>query len=215
MNLAPLSLAAAADKHKLASNACWLLLVDFNWNGQHVRIVRNTDPVTFDAGDGAGPQTYQPFSFELEDVQIKNDGSLPTYSLKVSNVNRLIEGYITQYQGAAGSTCSIYVLNTDNPAGEADLSIESTIIRTTTDAKYVTLTLGAPSPLRVLFPRRLYYAGTCMWRYKSIRCGYTGSLPTCSLTFDGQNGCIAHANQTRFGGFPGVGSNGATAASQV
>lgn len=215
MSLSVLSLAAAQDKHKLASTACWLLLLDFNWQGEHVRVVRNTDPVTFDAGDGAGPQIYQPLNFELSGADIRNDGSLPQITIKVSNVNRLVEGSIVHYQGAAGATCNIYVLNTDNPSGEPDLTLETTIIRTTTDAKLVTFTLSAASPLRMLFPKRLYYQGTCMWRYKSAQCGYSGALSACSLTYDGANGCLAHANQQRFGGFPGIGSNGAGVASLI
>jgi len=69
MNLAALSLAAAQDKHKLSSTACWLLLIDLCWQGQHVRVVRNTDAVTFDAGDGSGPQVYQPLAFELQGAE--------------------------------------------------------------------------------------------------------------------------------------------------
>lgn len=215
MNIAALSLASAKDKHKLASTACWLLLIDFVWNGEHVRLVRNVDPVTFDAGDGAGPQTYTPFNFELDGASVKNDGSLPQITLKVSNVNRLVEGAIVQYSGVAGAQANIYVLNTDNPSGEPEIALETTIIRTTTDSKFATFTCGALSPLRRLFPPRLYYAGTCMWRYKGARCQYTGNLPTCDLSFDGTNGCIAHANQQRYGGFPGIATNGANIASQV
>ncbi len=213
MNLASLSLAAAQDKHKLSSTASWLLLVDLCWQGQHVRVVRNTEAVTFDAGDGFGPQSYQPLAFELTNAEAKNDGSLPQISLKVSNVNRLVEGAIVQYQGAAGATCNIYVLNTDNPSGEPEIALETVIIRTTTDAKWVTFTCGAMSPLRMLFPKRLYYQNTCMWRYKSAQCGYAGTINSCSLTYDGANGCVSHANQKRFGGFPGIGSNGASVAS--
>lgn len=215
MNLAVLSLAAAQDRNRLSSTAAWLLLADFNWNGQHVRVVRNTDAVTFDAGDGAGPQTYSPFAFELDGASIKSDGSLPQISIKVSNVNRMVEGAIVQYNGAAGATCNLYVLNTDNPTGEASLALQMDVIRTQTDAQWVTFTLGAPSPLRTLFPKFLYYQGTCMWRYKSIQCGYMGGLSTCSLTFEGANGCLAHANSVRFGGFPGIATNGATVASQI
>jgi phage-related protein len=215
MNLAILSLAAARDKHKLASTAAWILLVDLNFQGQHIRVVRNTDAMTFDAGDGLGPQSYQPLAFELVGAETKNDGSLPQFSIKVSNINRLVEGAIVQFSGAAGATCNIYVVNTDNPSGEPELALETVIIRTSTTSKWVTFTCGAASPLRMLFPKMLYYQNTCMWRYKSIQCAYTGTLPTCSLTYDGPNGCIAHANGVRFGGFPGCGSNGATIASQI
>lgn len=214
MNLAILSHVAAYDKHKIASTTPWLLLVDFCWNGQHVRVVRNPSAVTYDAGDGQGPQSYMPFNFELTGAATANDGSLPSVSLKVSNVNRIIEGAIVQYQGAAGSTATIFVLNTDNPTGEAELAMQTTIIKTSTSPAWVTFTLSAASPLRTLFPKYLYYQYTCMWPYKGAQCLYAGAAVTCDLTYAGTNGCIAHNNQIRFGGFPGIGSNGASIASR-
>lgn len=47
---------------------------------------------------------------------------------------------------------------------------------------------------------------TCAWKYKSAQCSYAGALPTCDLTFDGINGCLAHFPNSqataylRFGG---------------
>lgn len=214
MSLAVLTLAAARDKYKLASTVPWLLLIDFNWQGQHVRVVRDTQDRTFDAGDGLGAQNYQAFNFEL-DTQFANDGSLPQITLKMSNVNRMLEGALVQYSGAVGATASIYVVNTDSPAGEPELALETTIIRTTNSPALVTFTLSAASPLRMLFPRFLYYQGTCNWRYKGAQCLYSGGLPSCDLTFNGANGCVAHNNQARFGGFVGIGTNGASVAGQV
>lgn len=210
-----LSRAAAYDKHKLASTTPWLLLVDFDWQGEHIRVVRNTDAVTFDAGDGAGPQTYQPFNFDLASAKTSSDGSLPSITLKASNVNRILEGALVQYQGAVGSSATIYVLNTENPSGEPELALYTTIIKTETNPQTVTFTLSAVSPLRMLFPKFLFYQGTCNWRYKSVQCGYTGSIATCDLSYDGSNGCLVHANGQRYGGFPGIGSNGASVASQI
>lgn len=215
MNLAILSRAAAYDKHKLASTAPWLLLVDFNWNGQHVRFVRNTNAVTFDAGDGMGVQTYSPYNFEITGAESTLDGSLPPITLKASNVNRILEGALVHYSGAAGAVANIYVVNTDNPSGEPELAIQATIVRASPSPAWVTFTLSAASPLRMLFPKYTYNQGGCMWQYKGAQCGYGGSLSTCDLTFSGTNGCIAHGNQVRFGGFPGVGSNGASIAGQV
>lgn len=215
MNIAALSRIAAVDKYKLASTAPWLLLVDFCWQGQHLRVVRNVDPVTFDAGDGAGPQIYTPLAFELVDAQVSTNGSLPRISLKVSNVNRMAEGALVQYQGAAGATASIYVLNADNPSGEPELALYTNIAKTEPTPAWVTFTLTGVSPLRMLFPKFLYYQGTCMWRYKGAQCGYAGPIATCDLSFSGANGCVAHGNQVRYGAFPGIGTNGATIAGQV
>lgn len=46
---------------------------------------------------------------------------------------------------------------------------------------------------------------SCVWQYKDgIYCTYTGSLPTCDLSFDGANGCVVHFGmdmaKARYGG---------------
>lgn len=46
---------------------------------------------------------------------------------------------------------------------------------------------------------------SCVWKYKDgINCDYSGSLPSCDLSFDGINGCITHFGfdmaRARFGG---------------
>jgi phage-related protein len=209
-----LSLAANADRQKLASGDQWLILLAISWNGQYIRLARNNEPVTFDAGDGFGPMVYQPFAFDIES-HTPTGAQLPTVLLKASNVNRMLQGIVEQYQGAVGAIAFIYVVNTANPSGEPDLALQMTILDTSCTAQAVTFSLGARSPLRNLFPRFTYQANYCMWKYKSKQCGYTGNLPTCALTLDGSNGCQAHNNQTRFGGFPGIGTNGAAIASQI
>ncbi len=65
---------------------------------------------------------------------------------------------------------------------------------------------------RLRLDPEMYWPNFCIWKYKSTQCGYTGALATCTRTLDGTNGCEAHNNQVRFGGFPGIDSNGAQAA---
>ena|SRR5579864_6155603 len=225
-NLSILTLAAARDKSKLASADPWIVLLDINYQGNHVRLARNVDPVNFDAGDGFGLQIYQAFAFDLGTKEMQATGQLPTVQLKVSNVNRLVQGLIEQFQGAVGAQAAIYVVNMANPKGEIDLALIFTIMQTSSNAEWVTFTLGAPSPLRQLFPRFVYRADFCMWQYnapalqavgdpRGFQCGYTGAMPSCDLTLDGPNGCTAHNNSVRFGAFPGIGTNGAMIASQI
>ena len=211
-----LSLAAQADKVKLASGDAWLMLLDVVWSGQHVRLVRNTDSVTFDAGDGNGPQTYEPFSFDLS-VERNPGNQLPSISLKASNVLGLLEGFIEEYAGAVGALANLYFVNTAHAGGEPNIAISTTILNTTVTSQTVTFTLGAPKPQRQLFPRYLYRADFCIWvtNYKGKWCGYTGALANCDGTYNGPNGCVAHGNQMRFGAFPGIGTNGASIASQT
>jgi phage-related protein len=213
--MAVLSLAAQRDKQKLASGDAWILLLDLVWQGEHFRLARNVDAITFDAGDGAGPQVYQPFNFDFT-VDEGAAGQLPTMVLRASNTMRILQGVIEQYAGAVGAVANLYVYNTANPSGEADLAISSTVTRTVCTNSIVTLNLSAPSPIRQLFPRFLYRANFCMWvsKYKGPQCGYTGTLTNCDGTYSGTNGCMAHNNATRFGAFPGIGTNGVVIAAQ-
>ena len=55
----------------------------------------------------------------------------------------------------------------------------------------------------IRLPRRSYRRDRCSWIYKnSTTCQYAGLLPSCDKAFEGPNGCRAHDNTLRFGGFP-------------
>ena len=243
-----LSVIANMERHKLASGEPWLLLMDIEYPGNglpaqpgltvaqsHVRLVRNLEPITFDAGDGAGPQVYEPFNFTMGDLTVSSNGSVPDCEIQASNVMRVLQGIIEQYAGVVGANLYLYAVNTTNPAGEPDLSIAFTVTSTTSDAKLVKLKLGASSPLRRLFPISMYRPNFCIWQYNSpalqaaaaaalaagntafqnpgAPCGYIGSMTTCSHTIDGTTGCQAHNNVIRIGTFPGIDTNGAAVAS--
>jgi phage-related protein len=235
-----LSVVANIERHKLASGEPWLLLCDLAWPGvdpitdSHVRLVRNTDPVTFDANDGNGPQVYEPFNFMMGDLAVSTNGSVPDCEVQASNIMRALQRTIEQYAGVVGASLDLYAVNTANPSGEPDLALSFTVKQTTSDAKLVHFKLGASSPLRRLFPIHMYRPNFCIWQYNSpalqaataaailagtplkdpigAQCGYIGPLTTCSHTIDGATGCIAHNNLIRIGTFPGIDTNGAAVA---
>ncbi|WP_446744302.1 hypothetical protein [Silvibacterium acidisoli] len=215
--LSVLSLAAQADKSKLTSADPWLMLIDVVWQGQHFRLARNVDDVQFDAGDGFGVQDYTKSAFDLT-IERTSGGQLPSIQIKISDIQGLLQGPIQEYAGVVGATVSMYFVNMAHPAGEPSIALTSTIMRTqNVPLESVTFTLGAPKPQQQLFPRYLYRADFCIWvpTYKGKWCGYTGTLPNCDGTYNGSNGCVAHANQQRFGAFPGIGTNGGSLASQT
>ena len=218
-----LSVAGNLERHKLASGEPWLQLLLLTYPGaanpgaaqQYVRLVRNPDPVTFDAGDGQGPQVYQPFNFEMGEFAVSTTGAMPELELKVSNILRVLQTLIEEYGGLVGANLSLFCVSTANLAGEPDLAMAFTVKAVTCDAKLVTFKLGATSPLRRLFPLYMYRPNFCAWRYKSPQCGYVGPLPTCSHTLDGATGCRAHFPNAPLRGlfFPGIDTNGAAVAS--
>lgn len=212
--MAVLSLAAQQDKSKLASGDAWILLLDLIWNGEHVRLARNVDPVNFDAGDGNGIQEYSPFNFEVS-TQQSSSAQLPTILIRASNALRLLQGYIEQYAGLAGATANIYVYNTAHPAGEPDLAITATVMKSTCTAEMVTLSCSAPSPLRTLFPRFLYRASFCMWvsQYAGKWCGYqpqsvtgtvAGTTTTLSILGIGSQAAAGTQLQATISGYSGA-----------
>jgi lambda family phage minor tail protein L len=239
--IALLSIVANIERHKVASGEPWILLLDLEWPGdassdpdvtqQHLRLARNIDPITFDANDGLGAQVYQPFNFSMGDFAASTNGSVPELEVQASNVMRVIQGIIEQYAGVVGANVYLYVVNSANPAGEPDLTLQFTVKQTICDAKLVHFKLGSSSPLRRLFPIHMYRPNFCIWQYNSpalqaagatvnndmpgSQCGYIGALTTCSHTYDGATGCQAHGNQMRFGGFPGIDTNGINVATVI
>ena len=204
-----LTRAAQYDTAQLASGDAWVLLVDFLWQGQHLRLARCPSAVQFDAGDGNGVQTYQPFNFSLETEQTSN-GKLPSVQLVASNVLGILQSLVENNAGIADGEVNLYVMNTAAPGGEPDLAWNTTVQKVTCTDKAVSFELSGPSPLRLNFPRFSYRATYCMYlqRYKGPQCQYTGSLPTCDGTWNGPNGCQVHGNTINFGAQPGIGTNG-------
>ena len=251
-----LSVASNLERHKLASGDPWLLLLDLVYPGDglpaqppapgappivqtHVRFVRDINPITFDAGDGLGPQEYMPFNFSMGDLNVSSNGSVPDCELKASNILRALQSVLEQTAGVVGANAYLYAVNTANPAGEADLALAFTVKSTNSDAKEVTFKLGASSPIRRNFPINQYRPNFCAHDYNSpvlqaataaaiaagtplldppgVQCGYIGPLTTCTKTVDGPNGCQAHfPNQVlRILAFPGIGTNGAASAGVI
>ncbi|HSU19901.1 MAG TPA: hypothetical protein VLI45_09190 [Acidobacteriaceae bacterium] len=218
-----LSLASNLERHKLASGEPWLLLLNLRYPGsadpnaaqQYVRLVRNPDPIVFDAGDGQGPQTYAPFNFEMGEFNLSTTGVVPEMDLKASNVMRALQATIEQYAGVVGADLNLYVVNQANLAGEPELAVAFTVKQSVCDAKLVTFKLGASSPLRRLFPLFMYRPNFCAWQYKGPQCGYVGPMTSCSKTIEGATGCQAHFPTSPLRGlfFPGIDTNGAAIAS--
>jgi phage-related protein len=217
-----LSVLANRERHAIASGEPWLQLMDIvittDTGTEHLRLARNVDPVTFDTNDGNGAQVYEPFNFEMGECKISSDGSVPEVTITASNVMRILQVQIEKYGGLSGSELFLYAFNTAHPEGEPDLALQFQIKQARCKAKTVEIKCGAPSPMRRLFPTYKFWPNACIWRYKSgVGCTYSGSMATCSKTIDGATGCKAHfpGLVLPFGGFPGIDTNGITAAGVV
>lgn len=222
-----LSLISTVEKYRLASTNPWYVLLKMDPNGAApvgssltpIYIAHNSDDVTWNG------QLYQAFPFEMDAIEDKANGQLPTVSLRVSNVNRLLEALVNEYAGLVGAIVTVWVvqaIDPDNPVFMQTFWVTGA----QADAEWITFSLGADNPMLQPMPKFLYMANVCRHRYNSpgvqaandpmgICCGYEGSLPSCDKTLEGPNGCREHSNVIRFGGFPGIETNGFLSASSA
>ena len=190
-----------AEKNKLNSNNPWLILIEITLTDDDstvFRLVRNVEDVEY------GGNTYQAFPFELEATKYDSKGQIPTLSLRVSNITRVIQPYLEDLNGGIGSTVKITVINAGflNDA-YAELEMTFDVISCSSDVEWVEFILGAPSLLRRRMPLYRYLAMHCRWKYGGDECGHSGG--SCNRTLAD---CRTNSNTAKFGGFIGLKSGG-------
>jgi len=145
---------------------------------------------------------YTAFPFEFDPPKTTSKGEIPTYTLRVGNITRLLQPYLQTLSGGNGSVVDITIVNSELLAENySELKITCDILACQSTAEWVTFTLGAPNPLRRRYPLERYLALHCRWHFKSCECGYTGAETTCKRTLAD---CRLRSNSVRFGGFTGM-----------
>lgn len=198
-----LSVETAIEKNKIESGTPFLVCLEIGiWDEnlaqvvETLRLVKNTEDIT-----------YQGNIFTAAEFTISSKssaGELSTVNVSISDFKRVIQRELMQYGGGVGFNVAIIILNAGN-LQQAPEHIEHFIINSTSSKDYVvTWTLGVENPLTGRCPKRIAWRDRCSWRFKSKECGYSGQKTSCDLTLQGQNGCTAHQNTKRFGGFPGI-----------
>lgn len=192
-------------KNALASTDPWILLLEVTIPTdpvQTLRIARNTEDVTFQGN------VYTAFSFEIDTVTESSKGELPSVSIRVSNVNQMMQSYIEEYDGLISQPVKLIVVNAQyltEDYSELELNFDITACQAT--ATWVTWKIGAPNPLARRFPLYRYIGMHCNWvgHFKGAECKYAGTATTCAGTLDD---CDAKDNLANFGGYPGLAQGG-------
>jgi phage-related protein len=203
-----LSSEVIAQKNALGSDEAFLVCLEITIPEvtEPIRLVSNTENINWRGHE------WVAFAFILEEISEQTEGEIPSVELRVPNVDRIIEGYIQEYDkyvkenGPADITVGIYVVSTatlDSPDYVA--YHEFILIHPVSDSKYVTFTLGAPNPYRRRFPLNRILKNSCRFKFKGERCGYTGTETSCNKSL---TRCRELNNSTRYGGFPGAGRGG-------
>lgn len=187
------------EKNKLTSSSAWLLLLVVEVSADTIlRFAQNPEAVVFRG------ETYSPFAMKIEDIAQDLKGSLHEVSVSVSNVTREVSAYI-EFHDLLGARVTLLCVNSAHVANDAAVVFEEHYEITEIKIKgsqFATFMLGHDRISQHQFPSGRFFRDNCRWIYKSAECGYAGGLATCSKNLNGANGCRAHANVPRFGGFP-------------
>lgn len=197
MKTLPLALRQA--KNQFGQDSPWLILVDIDLTslgGPLFNLVANNEDITFNS------TTYTAFPMKIDLPKESSRGEIPTLSLSVSNVTRLLQVEMEAYGGGVTAPVTLYIVNAGLLAENyAELTMDFEILSAECTSQWASLTLGASNPLRRRFPLHRYIASHCNWQYQGVECAYAGAITTCKRTLDD---CILHSNSARFGGFRGL-----------
>lgn len=164
------------EKNRLATASVWLVLLDITLTDNTVfQLVKNNEDITFN-GD-----VYSAFNFEMEPTEQTGKGEIPSVTLKVSNVTKLIQPYLETLDGGIGSSVKLTVANSDHLTEDyTEFEMTFDVIDCNSSAQWVTFTLGAPNLLSQMFLLNKYLALHCNGPFNDVEeqqgfeCGYAG-----------------------------------------
>lgn len=195
-----LSAIAKQEKNKLSTGSAFIILLDIKLGEDNISICYNTEDVTWNG------VLYQAFPFKFGEITETQDGSDPNVDLQVSNVSQALQYAVENGNGGNGTEVILRVVNTENlSATEPELEEHFVVQKCTVTEQWITFTLGCEYSARTRRPLNRYMKNNCYYKYKGVRCGYCGDLPSCSHTL---LDCREHENSERFGGFPGIDQGG-------
>jgi len=200
-----LSTASKQLKNSLIQDGEWYTLLTFtNRDGSiTIRVVNNPDDLTF------GSDIFTAFPIKPDTITESNKGELPSLNLVLSNIDRVIEGYIEQ-DIDLGSGWAVHVdlvHNTALASGISEMTYDFITIGATAGTKIATFTCGIRNPLRQLFPRLRFLPNACQNTFKQGGCNYIGTDTTCEKTLTACRAKFTGASKIPFLGFPGLPTN--------
>lgn len=197
-----LTVATILEVNRISSDVAFVEFVEvdvLNGSGalvETLRFCRNTENLVF----RGNLYIAADFSFSVK----QNAGEETNVQMSAFDPTGILRSRMEQFEGGVGFPVRLHIVNTAALNGPAEISETFQIIGASAKGYDVSIQLGAENPLRMRFPLGLQFRDRCRFVYKGGRCKYAGPLATCDYTYDGANGCTAHANQANFGGFRGL-----------
>lgn len=202
-----LSIATVIEKNRIHSVDAFVVLLEIdvinpatNQLVETLYFARNPEDITYQG------KLYTKSNFDL---QMKHESGSPAeVSINVHDYTRAVQARMQEYGGGIGFDVRFIVINTGNMTQPPEIMEKLKVIGATANNYNVSFKLGAENPLSLRFPRRIQSPDKCSFQFRSPECGYAGWMTTCDYTLQGDNGCVAHGNTPRYGGFVGINSRG-------
>ena len=197
-----LTVATVLEVNRISSDVAFVELVEVDVKDsagsvvETLRFCRNSENLVFQGN------LYIAADFSINIKQ--NAGEETNVTMAAFDPTGVLISKMEQYEGGVGFGVRLHIVNTARLTDPPEISERFDIVGAQYAGYNITFQLGAENPLRMRFPLGLQYRDRCRFVYKGTRCKYAGALATCDYTYDGSNGCSAHANQQNFGGFRGL-----------
>lgn len=171
-------------------------IFDYDGLGADLKFAEWDTDIVFDS------LTYQKFPISHDVITENNQGQIDAIKVKVSNVSRLIQSYLEDFD-LRGKKVLIRLVFKDRLAyTDEKLDFYYFIDNYTANQDVVEFTLLPKTDvLGMTLPSRAYSRNYCGWKFKSTECGYAGVITTCNKT---KQRCKEIGNFPRFGGFPSI-----------
>ena len=201
-----LSAAAKREKNKLTNDLPWILLLEVQVNAEiTLYLAKHNEKITWNGNE------YIAFPIEFGDKPYDMK-SLPTFDVKVSNADQVIQSYIEGYHGLRDIPIIFRLVH----AAHLDLTTPEmeekfNIIKTSYTDQWVTFKMGAEFYLYYRALAERYLRDYCPHKYGKIKCGVpaatVAAYPSCNHTV---KDCLVRMNHSgitniRFRGCPGMG----------
>jgi len=193
----PLSNIAKLEKNRLITDTVYLVLLEITVTPNIVlRLCSNTENIEWNG------ETWVAFPFDMEAPLTTSKGELPRFTVRVSNVTRVIEGYIEPQGGGVNSRVRIMVIMSSHleepqPLFEEEFTVQSTSY----DQEWIAFTLSGSINLFRRVPERRFLKNWCPHAYKGPECLAESTITFCDKSLAA---CQVRENALRFGGEPAI-----------
>jgi hypothetical protein len=171
---------------------------------QVARITSHSEAVDYSNSSSGAALSYTPRNLEIDAIREDTKATQQGLRLTISNANRELLGLVDSYDGLEDVEVTLMLVNLETLSEPPYLQQRGRIAGVSATNAAITFELGRTDISRSRLPANRCKRSSCSSVYKGARCGYTGALPSCDKSPFGPNGCEAHSNLSRYGGFLGI-----------